>query len=399
MSAPAASDIPHDPAVWRIVGAPLVAATGHGALDGRTVAVKDLFAVAGFATGAGVSDFGSSRDPADAHAPVVSALLDAGAHIGGIAHTDEFAFSINGINRTYGTAVNPAAPDRLPGGSTCGPAVAVARGEAAIGLGTDTAGSIRVPAAYQCLWGLRTTHGAVPTTGVVPLAPSFDAVGWVTRDVHTLIATTDVLVPRIPPPARAQDLVVDPRLLRSADPEIADAAFAAARALSARSFEPAIDPDAIYEAFRAVQAHEAWTAHGPWVTAHPDSLSDDVRQRFRYGATLDEAAVADARRVLASAARALRAALAGRALLLPTAAAVAPLRTSGAPELDAARARTVRLTCLASAAGLPAVNIPIRTADGLPAGLCLVGARNTDHHLVRTARTAAAALPRHLHPT
>ncbi|NED68231.1 glutamyl-tRNA amidotransferase, partial [Streptomyces sp. SID10244] len=96
-----------------------------------------------------------------------------------VAQTDAFAYSITGTSNDYGTPMNLAAPGRIPGGSSSGPSAAVAHGHATIGLGTDTAGSIRVPAAYQNLWGLRTTHGAMDTVGMVPLAPSFDTVGWI----------------------------------------------------------------------------------------------------------------------------------------------------------------------------------------------------------------------------
>ena len=138
-----------DTTVWRVVGSPLLAATGSGALDRSTVAVKDLFAVAGFAIGGGVKRFLAQAADEPAHAPAVAALLDAGASITGIAQTDELAFSLAGTNIHYGTPVNPAAPGRITGGSSSGPAAAVARGWADLGLATDTAGSIRVPASYK----------------------------------------------------------------------------------------------------------------------------------------------------------------------------------------------------------------------------------------------------------
>src|SRR3954471_14491186 len=180
-----------DPRIWRISGDPLVAGAGTGPLAGLTVAVKDVIAVAGHAVGAGVPARLAEARPELRHAAAVRRLLEAGADVQGIARTDQLAYSLAGTNEhdireTGGAPTNVAVPGAIPGGSSSGSAAAVALGEADVGLGTDTAGSIRVPASYQGLWGLRTTHGAVPTDRLLPLAPSFDTVGWLTRDRATL---------------------------------------------------------------------------------------------------------------------------------------------------------------------------------------------------------------------
>ena len=159
-----------------------------GPLSGVTLAVKDVIDVAGIPTGAGNPAFLDDAPPAPRHAAAVSRLLDAGADVIGKAHTDEFAFSLSGTNAHYGTPRNPRAPGRVPGGSSSGSASAVASGIAEIALGTDTAGSIRVPASYCGVWGLRPTHGRVPLEGVLPLAPSFDTCG--------LLAATGELLER-----------------------------------------------------------------------------------------------------------------------------------------------------------------------------------------------------------
>ncbi|WNB86551.1 amidase family protein [Cellulomonas sp. ATA003] len=179
---------PIDPTVWRVVGAPLVAPTTRGQLDGVRVAVKDVIAVAGQARGAGVPAWLTHAPVEPAHAPALAALLAAGAHVQGVARTDELAYSLAGRNPHYGTPPNAAVRGRLPGGSSSGPAAAVGLGQADLGLATDTAGSVRVPASYGGLWGLRPTHGLVPSDGVLPLAPSFDTVGWLARDGATLRA-------------------------------------------------------------------------------------------------------------------------------------------------------------------------------------------------------------------
>lgn len=449
-----------DLTVWREVGAPLVGATGAGPLSGHTVAVKDLFAVAGFAVGAGVDDFRAERAPETGHAAVVAALLGAGADIVGIARTDEFAYSITGGNGHHGMPVNPAAPQRIPGGSSSGPAVAVARGEASIGLGTDTAGSIRVPGAYQGLWGIRTTHAALDPTGLLPLAPSFDTIGWLTRDPETLAAVAAALLPEPPNsslarldtsaegvssaragvsvcegvPARGASsvdsevpvgdsasahaagsaragalsgdgtaarpgggvdpfagLVVDAELCAAAEPETARRCLRAAREVGAEEVEVGVELDRWCAAFRVVQAYEAWAGHGEWISAHPGALAAEVGGRFAWAATVTAAEAAVARGVVREAAGRIRAAVGDRVLVLPSTAGPPPFRDADPAAHEAARAATLRLTCLASIAGLPAVTLPL-PGTGLPIGLCLLGAPHTDRALIRLAARCAAAL-------
>ena len=180
-----------DRSVWRTVGDPLWQGAWEGALAGLTVAVKDLFAIKGYRIGAGNPAFLADARPETTTAAAVTDLLRGGASLRGIARTDEFAYSIAGDNVHYGTPPNGALPGALPGGSSSGPASAVATGQAEIGLATDTAGSVRVPASYQGLWGLRTTHGLVPRQGLLPLAQSFDTIGWLTRDGATLQRVVD----------------------------------------------------------------------------------------------------------------------------------------------------------------------------------------------------------------
>ena len=270
---------PIDTTVWRELGNPLVSGAPDGPLTGSTVAVKDLYDVAGHPVGAGNPTWLASAEPAAAHAPVVAALLAAGASVRGITRTDELAYSLYGVNDHYGTPPNPAAPGRAPGGSSSGSAAAVALGAATIGLGTDTGGSIRVPAAYQGLYGIRTTHGLVSRDGLVPLAPTFDAVGWLTRDAKELARVGEVLLP--PSPGGSRELIAFPELFDVADPEVAEVVSAS---VTYRSLSPGRLPlDAWREAFIVLQAWEAWQAHGGWLEGRMDALGADVRGRFERG--------------------------------------------------------------------------------------------------------------------
>ncbi|SDG02607.1 Asp-tRNAAsn/Glu-tRNAGln amidotransferase A subunit [Blastococcus aurantiacus] len=369
-----------DARVWRAVGDPLVPPSGDGPLTGQTVAVKDLYAVAGHAVGAGNPARLADAAPEPAHAGAVGRLLGAGAAVRGIARTDEFAYSLAGTNAHYGTPPNPAAPYRVPGGSSSGSASAVALGHATIGLGTDTGGSIRVPAAYQGLYGIRTTHGAVDRSGLLPLAADFDAVGWLTRSPALLAAVGDVLLPA-GSSGGGDRLVFLPGLVDSAEPDVRSAVRGwLADAGATELGETLDDLDAWRAAFQTWQGFQAWQAHGPWLADRMDVLGPDVRSRFETAAAIDDDAAGRARALLDTARSRVLDLVGDRVLVLPSAPSVAPLAATGAtPEL---RNATMRLTCLAALAGLPAVSLPVRTGDGLPAGVCLVAAPGRDRALL-----------------
>ncbi|NQX03747.1 DUF3225 domain-containing protein [Rathayibacter sp. VKM Ac-2856] len=372
-----------DPRVWRAVGAPLVPASAPGPLDGLDVAVKDLFAIEGQRIGAGLPARLAEAEIERTTAPAVAMLLAAGAAVRGIAQTDEFAYSIAGRNSGYGTPPNPAVPGAIPGGSSSGPATAVSLGQASIGLATDTAGSIRVPASYQGLWGLRTTHGAVPVAGLLPLAPSFDTVGWLTRDLATLRRVAGVALAGLAE-VPAGGFVVADALIERVDAPVAAAFSAVVEGLGAeRVVLPPLQE--MFEAFRTVQAAEAWASDGDWVAAHPGVLAPDVQSRFDAASRIDAAAEAVAREAVAGFRAALDAALAGRVLLLPSASSVAPALDASAGVIDAARTATLGLTCIAGIGGYPALSVPRLSVDGRPVGLCLVGPRGADLGLLERA--------------
>nr|XP_028954738.1 amidase 1-like [Malus domestica] len=146
-------------------------------LSGLTFAVKDIFDVAGRVTGFGNPDWARTHPAAESTAPAVSAILSGGATSIGITVMDEMAYCMNGENKHYGTPRNPCAPDRVPGGSSSGSAVAVAVGLADFSLGTDTGGSVRILHRIVEFLGFRPSHGVISTSGVTPLAQSFDTVG------------------------------------------------------------------------------------------------------------------------------------------------------------------------------------------------------------------------------
>jgi Asp-tRNA(Asn)/Glu-tRNA(Gln) amidotransferase A subunit family amidase len=384
-----------DTSVWRVLGDPLVRGAVDGPLHGLRVAVKDLFAVAGQPIGAGNPQWLAEQPPQTTSAAAVTSLLAAGADVTGIARTDEFAYSLAGTNAHYGSPPNPAAPDAISGGSTSGPASAVSLGQADIGLGTDTAGSIRVPASYQGLVGIRTTHGAVDATGLLPLAPAFDTVGWLTRDVTTATRVAEVLLPaKSRRPLSPTHTVRLPAVEAHARTDVAEDAERVITSLAGRVLPPirrgelaAETLETWFEAFRTVQARQAWFANGEWVTAHPGALGADVGGRFEIASRVTESEAKAAAKIVAEAREILCELLTDAVLVVPSSAGPAPKRGAA---VEAERAGTLRLTCLAGLAGAPAVSLPLL---GGPAGLCLIGSPGTDLDLLALAGQALEARP------
>ncbi len=379
----------------RVGPAPLAAGVAEGPLSGLEFVAKDMFDLIGHRTGAGNPTWLELAPRATESASAVDALLRAGATCIGKSHTDEFAFGLSGINAHYGTPRNTAAPGCTPGGSSSGSAAAVSGGLVPFGLGTDTGGSVRVPASYCGIVGLRPTHGAVSLAGVVPLAPSFDTVGWLADTVETARRVGDVLLP--PDSAAApQRLALLTDAQSAVSSQVAAQVEQAAHELSRRSglpltslALPAAGIDTWLATFRTLQTHEANAERRTWIDAHPGAISPDVQARFDSGATVTAARFREAGHTRSELRTALIELLDGppTALVLPSAAGPATRLDAEESALDEVRTATLRLTCIAGIGGLPGLGLPMGQIGGLPLGVCLVGPPGTDRALLDLAAT------------
>ncbi|MBI3800173.1 MAG: amidase [Deltaproteobacteria bacterium] len=352
-----------------------------------------MFDVAGYRVCAGNPDWLRTHAPAEKTAPAVQTLLDAGATLVGKTLTDELAFSMSGENIHYGTPVNPAAPDRIPGGSSSGSASATASKLVDFALGTDTSGSIRVPASYCGLFSMRPTHARISCQGVVPLAPSFDTVGWFARDASLLQRVGEVLLAEHPPST------LPTRLL------IADDAFALVEESSRVSLQRVVAQIATrtqavehiklcqtsLETWHAMELvlkeYEVWQTHGPWIRSVQPKLAPDIEKRFLRAATVtaDKNAEAQRQRI------ALRAAVLDRlgedvVLCLPTAPGIAPVKNTPSDTIERTRRTTLTLTCLAGLAGLPQVTLPLAQVAQCPIGISFITAPGRDTALLSYAQ-------------
>lgn len=379
------------------------AGAGAGPLADCTFGLKDLFAVAGERTGFGNPDWLRTHAPATHDAWVLRVLLEAGATLVGRTHTEELAFSLTGENAHYGTPRNPRAPTRVPGGSSSGSAVAVADGLVGFAIGSDTGGSVRAPASYCGLYGIRPTHGRLPLDGACPLAPGFDTVGWFAREAtlfervgHVLFAAASTARAR-GDDASAHATAGRWRVLYAED------AFACARAEASAALRPAVSGvdaacgrvtpvtvahdglRAWFETFRTLQGAEIWAQHGAWITETQPHFGPRIAPRFAAVATITPDAVEIAARHRQSIRARLDALLGDDGLLvLPTVPDIAPVLDEPAETAVPARERALALLCIAGLGGLPQVTLPVTTLDGCPLGLSLIGPRGSDERLLAT---------------
>jgi len=372
-------------------------APANAALADVSVAVKDNFDIAGHVTGGGTPAWRQSHRPAEKTASAVQTVLSAGASVVGKAHMDELAFSLMGVNAHYGTPVNPAAPARAPGGSSSGSAVAVAAGLADVGLGTDTGGSVRIPASFCGLYGLRPTHGMIAVDGLLPLAPSFDVPGLFARDIAMLGNAAAAFGIRQAGMKARFMAPVD--VWGFADPATTSHLQATLsrgmeiQTLDASPLAEGLDdiPIAQWRAvFQVIQGYEVWKVFGDWIQLNEPLFGPGVKERFEAASRIDRAAfqLADARR--GAILRHVRERIGpDGVLILPTAPGPAPARTASGPDLERYRNAALSMLCIAGLCGLPQLTLPCGHVNGAPVGLSLMAAAGSDGVLLAHARDLA----------
>jgi amidase len=363
-----------------------------GSLSGLTFAAKDIFDVAGHVTGAGNPDWKATHGPARRTAWAVDVLVKSGATMVGKTVTDELTRGILGENPHYGTPVNPRAPSRVPGGSSSGSASAVAGGLVDFALGSDSGGSVRAPASFCGIYGMRPTHGSVPVNGILPQAPSYDTVGWFAHDMETFERVGQVLLQADAQVPRPRRLVIARDAFDAADKEVVEAlkpALEVVGSLLGVVSEQRVSTEGLEEwswQQRVLQGMEAWHTLREWLERVNPRLAFSVASRYMVAAGTTEVEMEDARSMRGLVLAQMNEVLGdGVVVCLPTTPMPAPQRGQTWLVGSTVGPRVTALTCIAGTTGCPQISIPVAEVGGLPVGLSLLGARGSDHALISLA--------------
>ncbi len=360
-----------------------------GVLSGYRFVFKDLFDVKGYVTGAGNPQWLASHQPAESTSPLITALLAQGATCVGRVQTDELAYSLNGQNIHYGTPINPAAPDCIPGGSSSGSAVAVARGEADFSIGTDTGGSVRVPASYCGLFGLRPTLGKLDLSNCFELSGSFDTAGIFSRDLNLLRNVYETLIAEPLNAESKHSLYLDDSLAgylskerlarlqqccRNAGIELHRGDFLAQRKWQL---------SALSTLFRSIQGFEIIKNHHHWLTEFADSLDPAICERVQWASGISCEQYGDAQAQQADFQQQLSAQLEETQMLwvIPTTPSGPPALTMSADALARYRSDLMGLTSIAGLCGFPQLHLPMQGLSEGPCGISLMGLANQEAQL------------------
>ncbi|MEM1153204.1 MAG: amidase family protein [Pseudomonadota bacterium] len=368
-----------------------------GTLKGLCFAAKDNMDVLGAVTGAGNPYWSKLRSQAEYHAPIVERLLAGGANLAGKTIQEELAFSVIGNNPHFPTLENPVSSGHFVGGSSSGSAAVVANRQVDFALGTDTAGSVRVPASNCGLCGIRPSHGVLSAEGIVPLAPSFDVPGWMAANAGVLARVGNVLLADLPEMELGTGALINPAWA-SLPKDVATLYQKALARLPLDRLRMRLDfpnwqwsLDEAAEAFRVLQAKEVWALFGEWaMKTQSHELSQDIKDRVVAGRMLGSRDLSAARLLRSRVCHDLNAALDESGLLvMPTVARPPVSLVACTEQLAAYRRSIIRLTCLTSLTGLPEVTIPLIKSKGFHWGLSVIGPRRSDRSLLSLAEKFA----------
>ena len=371
----------------------------EGPLSGLTFAAKDILDVAGHVTGGGNPDWKATHEAASRTAWAVQELVDAGATMVGKTISDELTRGIFGENVHYGTPINPQAPDRVPGGSSSGSVSAVAGGLVDFALGSDTGGSVRIPASFCGVFGLRPTHGRIPLDGIMLQAPSYDTIGWFARDAGLFARVGAVLLQNEILEARPRRLLIAQDAFEVVDQGVADAlepVVSKVASLIDQSVTERLAPSglAAWSAQQQVlQARESWETARDWIDRVNPRFSFWVSNRYAMASVISDREVEAAKSQRESVLSRMDAVFAdGTIVCLPTAPTPAPPKGRSLSDQNDLLSRIGLLTCTAGTMGSPQINLPVTEMDGLPVGLSLIGPRGSDELLIAFTLQVAAAL-------
>ncbi len=366
-----------------------------GPLAGLRFGAKDIFDITGYPTGFGSPDWLKTHPVALHTAPAIDRLIQSGASLVGKTHTDELTYSLLGMNAHYGTPINSAAPLRIPGGSSSGSAAAVAANLVDFAIGSDTGGSVRAPASFCGIYGMRPTHGRISLEHARPLAKSFDTLGWFAREPNLLLQVGEVLLGKKVASQTQSHTPFEPFFLEEAwhliDPHLAQRVKEQLLKIPflSSSQSLSIQPDNLADwasTFRIIQGAEIWAEHGTWAAKHIEQMGPGVKERFTAASNITPSELKTALQQQVAIKQYLETIFSQkRVLIAPTAANLPPFLNSTSAEFDRFRGDSFRLLCIAGLGGLPQINLPLIKIDDAPFGVSIIGAAHTDIELLQLA--------------
>lgn len=362
----------------------------NGELQGLTFGAKDVFKILGSTYGNGHPKWLQTNSPDDFTTGVIDKLLEHGADLVGKTVCDELCFSISGENWHYGSPINPHDPRRFAGGSSSGSGVAVAGGLVDFALGSDCLGSVRVPASYNGIFGMRPTYARVDNEGEAPYCESMDVLGYMARETEVLRKVSKIILGRdeqdyefsrlIVPKDCYQILDLETKLaLKSAVDHIkSNFSFIDEGDISIQGLEEWVD------VFRYIQGYEVWESYGSWIRKYRPFISRGAKERLKWASTVTlgeyKKAYEKKRYIINKVDERL-----GNdgVICIPTVASIAPLRTTSFNEINKIREKSSVLLAISPLTGTPQITIPMANKEGMPLGVSLIGPRGSDLALVQ----------------
>ncbi|MCM3744587.1 amidase [Sporosarcina luteola] len=366
--------------------------TGEGKLEDLVFAVKDVFKILGSTYSNGHPEWLRTHAPDDFTSSIVTKLLSAGADLVGKTVCDELCYSISGENWNYGSPINPHDPRRFAGGSSSGTGVATAGGLVDFAIGSDCLGSVRVPASYTGILGMRPTYGRVANDGEAPYCESMDVLGYVARNTEIFRRVSEEILGQDTEKVAFTKLLIADDCFDSINNDVSEALQPAVTHLKqhfAHVEHVRLSPNGLEEwteVFRIIQGYEVWESYGGWIRKHRPHLSPGPKERLQWASTITLSEYKEALTKREPIIERMNEVLKDGALLcLPTAASVAPLRDSSADDINAVRAQSSNLLCISPLSGTPQITLPLVKQHDVPLGISIIGARGCDLQLAKTA--------------
>lgn len=357
----------------------------EGPLSDLVFAVKDVFKVLGSTYSNGHPTWLETHGPDDFTSSFIVKMLESGADLVGKTVCDELCYSISGENWHYGSAINPHDPRRLTGGSSGGSGAATAGGLVDFAFGSDCLGSVRVPASYNGVIGIRPTFQRIQNDGEAPYCKSMDVLGYVARNSEIFMRVSRVLMEEDEERGACKKLLIADDCFEMVEQRVADAFKLALRYLEEKieTVERVkVAPEGLVnwvKTFQMIQGYEVWESYGGWVRKYQPTLPPGQKNRLLAASkiTLQEYKEAQEKKKMI-AARMEELVLPGSVLCLPTAASIAPLKSASLAEINASRLQSSSLLCISPLSGTPQITLPLSSMEDVPLGLSLIGAKGTD---------------------